>query len=88
VFRAPGEDTPLPYGLPEDPQEPFTAIVAPNIDKISAGAFTAGAFTPGTPAGRRTRRGLLIVASSVGGSLLLIGLIVGAQSVMALFGAE
>jgi hypothetical protein len=83
VFRSDGEDIPLPYGLPNDPQEPYVAIVAPNIDKISASAFT-----PRTVAGRRTKRGLLAFAASVGGSLLLIGLIVGVQSVMRLFGAE
>lgn len=83
VFRPTGPDTPLPYGLPEDPQEPYVAIVAPNIDKISAGAFT-----PRTLAGRRTRRGLIAFAASVAGGLVIIGLVVAAQTVMAALGAD
>lgn len=83
VFRAHGPDIPLPYGLPHDPQEPYVRIVAPNIDKISASAFI-----PNTVAGRRTRRGMLVFVTSIGGSLVVIGLIVGVQSLMALFGAE
>jgi len=83
VFRPTGPDTPLPYGLPQDPQEPYVAIVAPNIDKISSAAFT-----PHTLAGRRTRRGLVAVAASVAGGLVVIGLVVAAQSLMALLGAD
>jgi len=83
VFRPEGPDTPLPYGLPEDPQEPYVAIVAPNIDKISAGAFT-----PGTLAGRRTRRGLIAFAASVAGGLVVIGIVVAAQTVLAALGAD
>ena len=83
VFRAHGPSTPLPYGLPEDPQEPYVAIVAPNIDKISAGAFDTR-----TLAGRRTLRGLIVFASTIVGAGAVIGVVVAVQWALALFGVE
>jgi hypothetical protein len=83
VFRPHRPEIPLPYGLPDDPQEPYVAIVAPNIDKISAGAFA-----PHTLAGRRTRRGLIAFAASIAGGLVVIGGVVAVQSVMSMLGAE
>ncbi|MFF1879708.1 hypothetical protein [Leifsonia sp. NPDC058230] len=83
IFRADGPDRPLPYGLPDDPQEPFVAIVAPSIDKVSALSFDRR-----TVAGRRSRRGLLAFVASVAGGVVVIGIVVAAQSVMSLLGAE
>ncbi|GIT80269.1 hypothetical protein LLS1_19380 [Leifsonia sp. LS1] len=82
IARPTGPGRPLPYGLPEDPQEPFVAIVAPNIDKVSAVSFDRR-----TVAGRRTRRGLVAVVASVAGGVVVIGIVVATQSVMNLFGA-
>ncbi|MFF2053366.1 hypothetical protein ACFVU2_17330 [Leifsonia sp. NPDC058194] len=83
VFRADGPDRPLPYGLPDDPQEPFVAIVAPNIDKVSALSFDRR-----TVAGRRTRRGVIAFAASVAGGVVVIGIVVAVQSVMGALGLE
>jgi hypothetical protein len=83
IFRADGPDRPLPYGLPDDPQEPFVAIVAPNIDKVSALSFDRR-----TVAGRRSRRGLIAFAASVAGGVVVIGIVVTAQSVMSFVGIE
>ncbi|MFF1878976.1 hypothetical protein [Leifsonia sp. NPDC058230] len=55
------------------------AIIAPNIDKISADAFD-----PRTPAGRRTLRGLLVFAASIVAAGVVIGLVVAVQWAMAL----
>ncbi|ANF31615.1 hypothetical protein A0130_07960 [Leifsonia xyli] len=83
IFRADGRDRPLPYGLPDDPQEPFVAIVAPNIDKVSGLSFDRG-----TVAGRRSRRGLIAFGASVAGGVAVIGIVVAAQAVMSLLGVE
>ena len=82
IFRADGPGRPLPYGLREDPQEPFVATVAPNIDKISALSFDGR-----TVAGRRSRRGLFAFGASVAGCALVIGIVVAAQSLMGFLGA-
>ncbi|UAJ77979.1 hypothetical protein IT072_11830 [Leifsonia sp. ZF2019] len=82
AVRADGPDRPLPYGLPDDPQEPFVAIVAPNIDKVSVVSFDRR-----TVVGRRTRRGLVVFAASAAGGVVVIGIVVAAQWVMSLFGA-
>ncbi len=81
VFRPHGPDEPLPYGLPEDPQEPYVSIVAPNIDKISGVTFNPRTFT-----GRRTLRSVIVLASFVVGSVAVIGVVVAVQWVMSLFG--
>jgi hypothetical protein len=83
IFRPDGPDRPLPYGLPDDPQEPFVAIVAPNIDKVSALSFDRR-----TVAGRRSRRGLVAFAASVVGGVVVIGFVVAVQSLMAFVGIE
>ena len=83
VFRADGPDRPLPYGLPDDPQEPFVAIVAPNIDKVSGVTFDRR-----TVAGRRSRRGLIAFFASVAGAVIVIGIVVAVQSVMSVLGVE
>jgi len=81
VFR--DADEPLPYGMQHDPQEPYVSIVAPNIDKI-----TGRTFDTSTLGGRRARRGLLAFLASVGGALVVIGLVVAVQSVMTALGIE
>lgn len=83
VFREEVPERPLPYGLPEDSQEPYVAIVAPNIDKISARAFDTQAL-----AGQRTRRGLIAFIASVAAGGIAIGIVVAVQSVMAMLGVE
>jgi hypothetical protein len=83
IFRADGEDQPLPYGLPDDPQEPFVGIVAPNIDKVSGLSFDRR-----TVAGARSRRGLIAFAASVAGGVVVIGIVVAAQSVLSFLGVE
>ena len=83
IFRADGDDRPLPYGLQEDPQEPYVKIVAPNIDKISALSFDGR-----TVAGRRSRRGLIAFAVSVAGCAIVIAIAVAAQSLMTALGVE
>jgi len=83
IFRADGPHRPLPYGLRDDPQEPFVAIVAPNIDKVSGLSFDRR-----TVAGRRSRRGLIAFVASVAGGVVVIGVIVAAQSVMSFLGVE
>lgn len=83
VFRADRSGRPLPYGLPDDPQEPFVAIVAPNIDKVSGVSFDRR-----TVAGRRSRRGLTAVGASAAAGVVLIAVMVAAQSLMAFFGVE
>ena len=83
VFRDHGPDNPLPYGLHEDPQEPYVAIIAPNIDKISAGAFDTR-----TLGGQRTRRGLIAVAASLAGCIAVIGIVVAAQWILGTLGIE
>ncbi|MGH1548251.1 hypothetical protein ACRAWB_03340 [Leifsonia poae] len=83
VFRADGPDRPLPYGLPDDPQEPFVGIVAPNIDKMSGLSFDGR-----TVAGRRSRRGLVAFAASVAGCAIVIAVAVAAQSVLTALGVE
>jgi hypothetical protein len=83
IFRPDGPDRPLPSGLPDDPQEPFVAIVAPNIDKVSELSFDRR-----TVAGRRSRRGLIAFAASVAGGVVVIGIVVTAQSVMSFLGIE
>lgn len=83
IFRAAGPDRPLPYGLPDDPQEPFVKIVAPNIDKVSGLTFDRR-----TVAGRRSHRGLIAVFASVAGGVVVIGIVVAAQSLMSLLGFE
>jgi hypothetical protein len=71
----------LPYGLPEDPQEPYVAIVAPNIDKI-----TARTFDPGTLGGRRVRRGFLVLIAAIAGCLVVIGVVAASLWVMSVLG--
>ena len=83
IFRADRRDRPLPYGLPDDPQEPFVSIVAPNIDKVSALSFYRTSV-----AGRRSRRGLIAFATSVAAGVVVIGIVVAAQSVMSFLGLE
>ncbi|RDV43152.1 hypothetical protein DOE76_19265 [Leifsonia sp. ku-ls] len=83
VFRADGPQRPLPYGLPEDPQEPFVAIVAPNIDKVSGVTFDRR-----TVAGRRSRRGLLALVAAGAGCVAVLGFVLVAQSLMRLLGIE
>lgn len=83
VFRDPGHDEPLPYGLHSDPQEPYVAIIAPNLDKISAAAFD-----PRTLGGRRTRRGMVAFCLSLAGCLVAIGSVVAVQSILGLLGIE
>ncbi|MDN4616312.1 hypothetical protein P5G50_17830 [Leifsonia sp. F6_8S_P_1B] len=68
VFRAREPEQPLPYGLPDDPQEPYVAIVAPNLDKI-----TARTFAPGTLGARRVRRGFVVLASVVAACVVIVG---------------
>ena len=81
VFRPPEE--PLPYGMSDDSQEPYVSIVAPNIDKITARTFDVSTF-----GGERARRGLLAFLASVGGALVIIGLVVAAQTIMTALGIE
>ncbi|WP_345764220.1 hypothetical protein [Diaminobutyricibacter sp. McL0608] len=54
-------EEPLPYGLPEETQEPYFQIVSPNLDKISSVSFDGSSVS-----GRRSRRGLIVVAVVVG----------------------
>ena len=81
IFRADPPEKPLPYGLPDDPQEPYVAIVAPNIDKVSALSFDRR-----TVAGRRSRRGMIAFAASVAGCAAVIGIVVAVQSLLGLLG--
>jgi len=81
VFRVP--ERPLPYGMERDPQEPYVSIVAPNIDKI-----TGRTFDTTTLGGQRARRGLFAFLASVGGGLVVIGLVVAAQAVLTALGVQ
>jgi hypothetical protein len=76
-------DEPLPYGLHEDPQEPYVAIVAPNLDKVSGRTFDSG-----TLGGQRAKRGLFVALASMGGGVLVIVVVVVAQSILKLLGVE
>lgn len=62
-------EEPLPYGLPEETQEPYFQIVSPNLDKISSVSFDRTSVT-----GRRSRRGLSVVAVVVGLCVVIIGI--------------
>ncbi|WP_025157775.1 hypothetical protein [Leifsonia aquatica] len=70
-------DVPLPYGLPEDPQEPYVSIVAPNIDKVSRAGFDGS-----TVAGRRARRGFVIALGVVVGCAAIAGIAMAVQLVL------
>lgn len=83
VFRADRAARSLPYGLPDDPQDPFVAIVAPNIDKVSGLSFDQR-----TVAGKRSRRGLIAFFATVAGGVVVIGIVVAAQSLMRFLGIE
>ena len=83
VFQESGPERPLPYGLPEDPQEPYVVIVAPNIDKISPHSFDTQ-----TLAGQRSRRGLIAFIACVAACAVVIGVVIAVQSVMAMLGVE
>jgi hypothetical protein len=61
--------TPLPYGLPEDPQEPYLQITSPNLDKISPSSVD-----PNTFGGRRTIRGFIVFCGVMGTCLVIVGL--------------
>ena len=62
-------EEPLPYGLPEETQEPYFQIMSPNLDKISSVSFDRT-----TVSGRRARRGLIVVAVVVGICAVVAGI--------------
>lgn len=62
-------EEPLPYGLPQDTQEPYFQIMSPNLDKIASASFDRT-----TVGGRRARRGLVVAAAFVGVCAIIAGI--------------
>lgn len=82
VFRS-DEDHPRPYGLQDDPQEPYVAIVAPNIDKVTSRTFDTSIL-----GGQRAKRGFFVALASIACGLGVIGGVVAIQTVFGLLGIE
>ena len=68
-------EEPLPYGLPDETQEPYFQIVSPNLDKISSVSFDRT-----TVMGRRAGRGLMVVGvcAAIAGIGILVQTLTGA----------